>query len=160
MKTRLTCILAIMALFTVANVWAQSGVWTQTLGHQLAQNIESESRPMKSRAIQQAQHFATYRNDANLKAAVPALVRVYRYDPDPKFRLAAVSALHAIGNDAGMQAVRAALSRQTDQRVQMVSIAALRDHFGLATFTNSKEIADMARSILETRRTTEPAVVN
>ena len=158
MKSRITLGLIVLTTCFASASMAQSETWMANIGVQLATQLDSESRAVKSQAIQKIHYFALYQTAIDLSTTVPALVGVYKNDPDRKLRLAAVAALHAIGDDAGMQAVRKQVIHETDQQVQMVSIAALRDHFGLGTFANSKEIGQMARAILDNIKARDQAL--
>lgn len=151
MKTLILCLL-MLATFGLANTSAaQSDFWTMTIGRQLADGIQSEAPRVRARAIQATHNYARFGPTVDLSATVPALVDVYRSDPDPRYRVAAVAALHAIGNEEGMLSVRSNLMRQTNELVQATSILMLRDYFGPGTFEDSPEVADLAKELIQKR---------
>lgn len=122
--------------------------WAADTGLRLAEQMRSDAVEIRSGAIEQTHYIATFHPDVDLSATVPALVDVYKTDPVPRYRLAAVATLHALGDDHGMRAVSAHLTEQTDRYVQIVSIAALRDHYGTSTYFKSDEVAKISQAIL------------
>lgn len=123
--------------------------WAGEIGEQLAERIRSDEPAIRSAAIEQAYYVATSHRDVDLSSTVPALLDVYRADPAPRYRLASVATLHAIGNDAGMRGLSDHLPDQTDRYVQIISIAALRDHYGTDSYFDSDDVAQMSRAVLE-----------
>lgn len=123
--------------------------WAADIGRQLAGRMRSGLPMDRSGAIEQAHYIATHHPDVDLRPAVPALIEVYRSDLVPRYRLAAVATLHAIGDEAGMRAVGTHLTEQSDRYVQIVSIAALRDHYGKNSYFDSDDVASMSQAILE-----------
>jgi len=123
--------------------------WSAEIGKQLAERIRSDVPAIRSAAIEQTYHIATRHRDVDLSSTVTALLHVYREDPAPRYRLASVAALHAIGNDAGMRGLSDHLPDQTDRYVQIISIAALRDHYGTDSYFDSDDVVQISRAILE-----------
>ena len=62
------------------------------------------------------------------------------------------SALHAIGNDEAMQEIRRyvwSLDREPSTRLQLVTLAALVEHYGADTFAGDEEAATLAKALLD-----------
>ena len=129
--------------------------WTTFLGTQLAQSLQAPSEEIKNKAMAQTIYFARYGQGVDLSATVAPLIALYRHDADEQLRLAAVAALHAIGDETGMQALRQGVLAQPSERVQRVTLGALMDHYGPATFAGSPEVAMQAEALLD--RPQEPA---
>lgn len=100
--------------------------WPRYLGLQLRASLASPSPSVRAQAIEQVTYFARRHPGLDLAATGPALTAVYRDDPQPSFRLAAVAVLHALGDVDGMQAVRRDVVRQSHPSVQHASLGASR----------------------------------
>jgi hypothetical protein len=79
---------------------------------------------------------------------VPALLEIYGHDPDEAYRLAAVTALHSIGDEAGMKQVRQRFAEEPSLVVQYVSVCALIDLYGPKAFGRDREAVALARNVL------------
>lgn len=125
--------------------------WVRTFGEQLKTSLESENPLVKRQALQHITYFASfYGEDIDFTSAVPALVDLYRQDPDANVRLFALVALYAIGDENGMQQVRSSLHTQRwPPRLQFVTMAALVSHYGPQTFEMDEEAATMAQDLME-----------
>lgn len=134
--------------------------WKGHIGQQLADALASPIAEIKENALEQIIYFARFHGDRlDLTAAVPGLVSIYRSDPAEPCRLAAVAALHALGDEHGMQQVHSYAARQTSELVQQASLGALMDYYGSETFEGSRDMAQMAQGLLrkyEEQRTSEP----
>lgn len=86
--------------------------------------------------------------EVDLTPLVPILLDVYEQSPDEQYRLAAVSALHAIGSEQAMQQVRRRFDREPSLIVQYVSGCALIDLYGPKAFGRDKEALSLARNVL------------
>lgn len=127
--------------------------WIQNVGEQLAQDLKSPSEDVRRKAMQHIAHFAYfYKDDLDLSAAVPTLLSIYKEGTDESSRLYALAALHAIGDDTAMQEVRRfvwSLDREPSNRLQLVTLAALMQHFGEDTFAGDEEAARLAKALLD-----------
>ncbi|MBT8400914.1 MAG: HEAT repeat domain-containing protein [Rhodothermia bacterium] len=131
---------------TVANV----PVWVEQLGAQLGESLESPSQTVRHSALQHITYFAYfYGDDLDLTNAVPTLLRTFKEDDDERCQLMALAALHAIGNADAMQEVRSHVMRQESPQVQLVTLAALMEHYGEATFEGDERVADLAKKLFE-----------
>lgn len=151
MKTLIAMVLTLFVIATSTPASAQSEIGAASLGTQLAIELESGSTAARAQTLHQIVETASFHKEFDLSAAVPSLEEVYRTDPDARYRLMALAALHTIGDRGGMRSVRTNVKDQTDRRVQVASIAAVCDYFGTETFRGDREIAAMARHLLATR---------
>lgn len=123
--------------------------WTQAIGQQLAEFLVSPIDEQRSQAFQLTTYFARFQPELDLEPTIPVLMEVYKSDPEEKYRLAAVGALHAIGDEDGMQQVRRLVFWQSSGRVQNVSLSALLDYYGPQTFENDEAAGALAETQIE-----------
>lgn len=123
--------------------------WTQAIGYQLAELLVSPIDEQRSQAFQLTAYYARSRPELDLEPTVPVLVEIYKGDAEERYRLAAVGALHAIGDENGMQQVRRLVYWQPSGRVQNVSLAALVDYYGPQTFKGDEVAAALAETQIE-----------
>ena len=90
--------------------------------------------------------------EVDLTPTVPSLVAIYQNHPKPNYRYAALSALHAIGDEAGMEAVRDGVFLEPSLRVQYVALAATLAHFGPQAFGSDVEAVALANNVFARRR--------
>jgi HEAT repeat protein len=123
--------------------------WTVTVGRQITQLLASPSPAVRQQALHLAMYLpARYGTQVDLKAAVPALLTVYRTDADEQNRIASAVALRAIGDERGMQQLRRRLGEAPSARVRYVTFALLRDFYGIRTFEGDRSAAEMAQALL------------
>lgn len=147
---------ATMPTATVENV----PVWVQHFGEQLSQELESPVEEVRHQALQHAAYFASFYGDQiDLSAALPNLLEIYRQDGDEACRLLAVAAIHAIGDEPTMRAVRKMTGVWEDpsMRVRLVTLAALADYYGIETFAGDRDATRLARGLFSYY--TEPRVI-
>jgi hypothetical protein len=113
---------------------------------ELAQMLTSTVDAQRIRALQRVTELAYHTPDVDLTSAVPALVDIYNNDPDKRYRLAAVSALHAIGDEQGMRQVRKRVLREPSLSVQYAAVGALLHHLGPYAFSGGD--VPIARNII------------
>ncbi len=131
---------------TVANV----PVWVEQLGTQLGESLDSPTQAIRHSALQHITYFAYfYGDDIDLTGAVSTLLKTFKEDDDERCQLMALAALHAIGNPDAMQEVRSHVMRQKSPQVQLVTLAALMEHYGEATFEGDERVADLAEKLFE-----------
>jgi HEAT repeat protein len=82
-------------------------------------------------------------------------VDIYLDDPHIKYRRAAVAALFAIGDEAGMDEVLRHFAYDPSLLVQFASVCALIDHYGPDVFAGDAETAILARNVLDRREGAE-----
>lgn len=125
--------------------------WVKNFGKQLKASLESPSPKIKRDALKHITYFASYYGEnLDFSDAVPTLVKLYRTDDDADVRLFAVVALYAIGDEDGMQQVRASMHQQRwPARLQYVSMAALLSYYGPETFNMDKQAAQMAENLMD-----------
>ena len=133
----------------VTPVAEQPAVWSMFIGQQLAQSLESPSAGIRAKALEQVTLLARSFGDAlNLADAVPALLSIYNKDTEEQCRIAAVAALHAIGDEWGLHRMRQGIASQSSKQVQHTTLAALRDYYEPSTFEGEKDLAIIAESVL------------
>jgi Na+-transporting methylmalonyl-CoA/oxaloacetate decarboxylase gamma subunit len=65
----------------------------------------------------------------NLNDAAPKLLEVYLKHERVAFRMMALAALHAIGDEDAMQTLNQVVRQEASERVRRVTVAALHDHY-------------------------------
>ena len=141
---------------------ARPAVWSLFIGQQMAESLASPSADIRAKALEHVIHLArAFGEELDLTEAVPALLSVYRNDPDERCRLAAVAGLHAVADEGGLQQVRLGIARQPSPRVQHAALAVLMDYYGPGTFEGSADMAAIAESVrayYRTERLTPPSL--
>lgn len=115
---------------------------------ELAEMLTSPIAEERDRAFQQVTDFAYRRPEIDLGPTVPVLVEIYKNDPEKKYRLAAISALYAIGDESGLEQVRQRFLQEPSLHVQYVSLQVLVDHYGPEAFAGNPEAVALAKNIL------------
>ncbi|MDX1546433.1 MAG: hypothetical protein R3247_05565 [Rhodothermales bacterium] len=141
---------------TVENV----PVWVEHLGEQLSQELDSPAEAIRHQALQHIAYFASFYGDRlDLKPVLPHLIEIYTQDDSEQCRLLAVAAIHAIGDNTAMQEVRRlnGLLEEPSMRVQLVTLAALADFYGVETFAGERDVTRLARALFDYY--TEPRVI-
>ena len=172
MTTKKSFFIALVALSFCITLTAQAqhvraepehpAVWSMFIGQQMAESLASPSAEIRAKALEHVIHLArSFSEELDLTEAVPALLSIYREDPDERCRLAAVAGLHAIAEEGGLQQVRLGIARQTSQRVQHAAMAVLMDYYGPETFEGAEDMAAIAESVrayYRMERLTPPAI--
>jgi len=156
---RLATVTTLLLFFSAVSVHAQEEVsapeevpaWVKTFGKQLKGQLESKDPAIQSQALQHITYFSSfYQDQIDFSDAVPTLLDLYRKDDDANVRLFALVALHSIGDKRGMQEVRSSLYDQRwPPRLQLVTLAALVDHYGAETFEMDRRAAAMAKNVIK-----------
>ena len=115
---------------------------------ELIQMLTSPIDAQRNRAFHLVTDLAYRSPEVDLTSTVPVLVDIYKNDPGKAYRLAAVSALYAIGDEAGMKQIRERVLQEPSLMVQYVSLSALLDYFGPGAFGADAEAVELARNIL------------
>ena len=161
---------AALTFFFAVNVQAQHvrveperpAVWSLFIGQQLAQSLESPSADIRTKALEHIILLArSFGDELDLTDAVPALLSIYNEDADERCRLAAVTGLHAIADEGGLQQARLGIAKQASKRVQHAALAVLMDYYGADTFEGAEDMAEIAEQVLayyRTERLTPPAI--
>ena len=115
----------------VANTYAQrSSDWWSLLDRQLLATLDVPAATVDQTALQNVIYFATHHADKlALERAVPHLLDVYRTHPDERFRMMALSALYALGDEDGMTRLYRLLGREASERVRRMTVAVLNDYY-------------------------------
>lgn len=116
--------------------------------HELVQKLTSPIKEERKQALRQITDLARYAPEVDFTSAVTALVEIYSNDPDDAYRQGAVIALHAIGNEAGMQGVRQHVLQEPSLHVQYVSVWALIDLYGPKAFGRNRAAVALARNVI------------
>lgn len=120
--------------------------WSHNAGSQLAQLLSSSSPVVQEKGLELALRLSS-RPDLDLTAATEPLLEIYQTSGDASFRLAALAALVAIGDEEAMQAVRRNVGQQDSERVRVVTLGALVSYYGTETFSQDADVADMATDL-------------
>lgn len=127
--------------------------WQSFIGQQLAQSLTSPSAEIRGQALQLIVPLAqAFGETVDLSPTVTPMVSIYAHDPDESNRVAALVALHALGDEGGMQHVRMGVAAQASPRVQHIALALLMDYYGPGTFAGAEDLAAIAESVLEQYR--------
>ncbi len=109
----------------------RSRAWWRALEQQLVLSLQFTDAATREKAMQNIIYFATHHGDkVNLRKAAPPLLTLYRYGGDSNVRVLALTALHAIGDDAAMRELFREVRHEESEWVRRMTIAALVDYFG------------------------------
>ncbi len=102
--------------------------WTLLCESHAAQ-LKSKDPVRKDIALQNVIFFAThYPGKVRYQPAMAALYGIYRFDDSEAYRIMALAALHAIGDEAVMQQLYQDVQREKSPRVRALTKAALANH--------------------------------
>lgn len=121
---------------------------TAAIDAELIQMLRSPDEGQRDSAFGRVTDLAYRSSEINLAPLVPILVDIYKNDSDSGYRLAAVSALYAIGDEAGMKQVRKRALQEPSLLVQYVSVSAVLDYFGPTAYGTDAEAVKLARNVL------------
>ncbi|MFW5972738.1 MAG: hypothetical protein ACOCTG_02005 [Bacteroidota bacterium] len=83
-------------------------------------------------ALANITYLARFHSDeVNFKCAMPWLVDTFAYAPRQQDRMAALAAIHAIGDDQTMAYLAEYIKDERNPQIKRVAIAALVDHYDL-----------------------------
>ena len=108
----------------------RSAAWWNALGRQLTLSIDVPYEQVQETALQNIIFFATRHGEkVKLNDAASILLAVYQHHDQVAFRMMALAALHAIGDEDAMQTLNRAVEEEASDRVRHVTVAALHDHY-------------------------------
>ena len=115
----------------IADTYEQrSPAWWNALGRQLTLLLDVPYDQVNTATLQNVIFFATHhREKVQLNDAAPRLLDVYRKHEQAAFRMMALAALHAIGDEGAMQQLNRVVEREPSDRVRRATLAALNDHY-------------------------------
>jgi hypothetical protein len=106
----------------------RSRTWWRALESQLVLSLDRPADRVAEVSLQNVIYFATnHRDRVDLGEAAPLLMNVYRNHDLVGFRMMALSALHAIGDENYLREAYAAARRGDSDRVRKMARAALAD---------------------------------
>ncbi|MEM9998674.1 MAG: HEAT repeat domain-containing protein [Bacteroidota bacterium] len=105
-----------------------SPTWQANVGAQYAALLDSDSERVRADALGHIQLLARQQPDADLADTIEPLLALYETDRNDALRMAAVAALHALGDSAGMERLAELAQNEPSPTVRRVTNAALRDH--------------------------------
>ncbi len=124
--------------------------WAQYVGEQVTKELDSPDPGVRAAAMQHLAYFASFYGRAlDLRAAVPKLLERYENEHGERNRLFAPATLHAIGDEDAMQKIRHRVTFEESPTIQLVTLAALMDHYGPATFEGDRETARPAKELFD-----------
>ncbi len=108
----------------------RSKAWWNTLEHQLTLSLDVPYEQVEETALQNIIFFATHHGEkVKLNDAAARLLGIYRNHDQVTYRIMALAALHAIGDESAMQQLNQIVEDEASNRVRHVAIAALHDHY-------------------------------
>ena len=108
----------------------RSATWWNALGRQLTLSVDVPYEQVQETALQNIIFFATHHGTkVKLGDAAPALLAVYQHHDQVSFRIMALAALHAIGDEDAMQTLNRIVAEEASAKVRHVTVAALYDHY-------------------------------
>ena len=115
----------------IADAYEQrSAAWWNALGRQLTLSVDIPYEQVKETALQNIIFFATHHGEkVKLNDAAPTLLTIYQHHDQVAFRMMALAALHAIGDESTMQRLNQIVEQEASDRVRHVTVAALHDHY-------------------------------
>ena len=108
----------------------RSAAWWNALGRQLTLSVDVPYAQVRETALQNIIFFATHHGEkVKLNDAAPTLLAIYQHHDQVAFRMMALAALHAIGDEDAMQTLNRIVEDEASDRVRHVTAAALHDHY-------------------------------
>lgn len=105
-------------------------VWRTNLSRQLSSVLRSRIDQVRITGLQTVIVLANqHKGEHDLTGVVPALLKIYEYEHDQRIRLMALSALHAIEDESGMQYVAKLLLKERSPRMRQHARNAVADHY-------------------------------
>ena len=102
---------------------AQRAIWKENVVRQLTFSLESNSPGIRAETIQVVIDLANQVED--LEPVVPALLGIYEWDTETSHRMLALAALHAIGNEKGLERVAEIVEKERSPFVRRATLASL-----------------------------------
>lgn len=117
----------------IENTYQQrSSTWWKALERQLALNLAVDYADVQEIALQNVIFFATLHADKlSFYDMVPSLLEVYRNHENEAYRIMALSALDAIGDERAMQQLYRVVEAKPDaeDRLHRLTLAAVYNHY-------------------------------
>lgn len=115
------------------------------VGAQLVRALESPSPTTRAEALHTIATLAFA--GADLRPATPALLSVFKTDPDSRHRVLAIRSLEVTADEDVMAALRSEAGEQEDPAVQRLLFAVLVDHYGVDALRSDAGVATLVRSL-------------
>ncbi len=107
-----------------------SSAWWKSLIKQHARLLRSSNEQHKTQALKNLIIFAkTYPKTGRFKHATSRLYKIYQADENEAYRIMALAALHAIGDERIMERFREDISVEKSERVRRYTLYALADYY-------------------------------
>ena len=107
-----------------------ASTWKQHVGEQLSLELAAADDARQEHALQLVIQLAHRYDDLDLSATVPDLLSIYRWDRDRAHRMMALAALHAVGDDYGIERLAELAATERSHTVRKLTFAAVADHRG------------------------------
>ena len=108
-----------------------SDAWVAEIDRQYAELLKKSDDPSREQALQEVILIANQHGDkVTFEKVVSPLIGVYIFDKNEKYRLMALSALHAIGDRYGMGRLRELANNDPSEKVRRLTHRALADYYG------------------------------
>lgn len=115
----------------IADTYTQrSATWWRLLNKQLLGSLDKPAEAIDQTALQNVIYFATHHADKlRLDRTVPTLIDIYREHTDERYRMLALSALHAVGDEEGMAQLYRLSDDEASDRLRRMTVAVLNDYY-------------------------------
>ncbi len=122
---------------------------------QLVDRIGSPSVDVRTEALQTVCALA-YDVDpgVDVRPAIPALLDVFRTEPDWRLQISALRALEAIGDGGSMAALRRGVGTPMEPPVRRLLFFVLLNHYGVDEVRQDPRLVAMARAVMDHDRRT------
>lgn len=109
---------------------SMSASWWKALRKEHRRALNADDFQTREQTLQNVIYFAThYQEESRLDRLSHKIYQIYRLDDNTQFRIMAVAALHAIGEETTMRQLAMDVRLEEDPRVRHVARAAVADYF-------------------------------
>ncbi len=127
-----------------------------TVTPQLVSALRSPSATVRTGALQAVADLAYASPEGvDLRPAIPALLDVFRTDPDDRHRVMALRSLEASGDDGAMAELRSEgwrAAKRAQPAVQRLLFFVLVDHYGLDALRHDADVEALAGALNDSAR--------
>ena len=126
--------------------------WTLRVSPRLVAALGSPSAAVRAEALHAVGSLAVTSEGADLRPAIPALLDVFRTDPDWRLRVMALRSLEASADEGAMAALRNEVGRPAPPAVQRLLVWVLVGHYGVDAARRDADLMDLARLVRDSDR--------
>jgi len=108
----------------------RSKAWWNALGRQLTLLIDVPYEQVNEPALQNIIFFAANHSEkVRLNDAVPKLTEIYLHHENVSYRMMALAALHAIGDEKTIHQLERTVRKEPSERIRKMTLAVLKDYY-------------------------------